>query len=308
MGYTSTRAYDFTTHAATASTVRAAGSATAAFKARTIDPYLDPSKFMLRESRDSAANPNSTPVILAFDVTGSMGDIAFKMAGEGMTTLIKEIIARSPVSDPHIMFQAIGDVVCDRSPFQTSQFETSTALIDQLMKIHVEGGGGGNHFESYNMPWHFAAYHTSCDAFEKRGKKGFLFTMGDEQVPPDLTDSQLLTVYGRTQEPLATNQQLLDILNDKYHVFHLMIEEGSHMRYARDAVVNGWTKLLGQRAIPVADYTKISEIVISTMQVVGGADKDTIAKSWGGDTSVVVRKAIDGLVAAPSESGGLVRL
>ena len=32
---------------------------------------------------------------------------------------------------------------------------------------------------------------TSIDCFEKRGKKGYLFTIGDEQLPPTLTKAQI---------------------------------------------------------------------------------------------------------------------
>ena len=35
--------------------------------------------------------------------------------------------------------------------------------------------------ESYELALYFAAYKTSCDAWEKRQKKGYLFTLGDER-------------------------------------------------------------------------------------------------------------------------------
>jgi hypothetical protein len=58
----------------------------------------------------------------------------------------------------------------------------------------------------------------------------------------------------------------------------------------------------------VADHTKLPEIIISTMQVVNGEDKDDVIKSWSGDTSLVVAKAVNGLVAETSAEGGLVRV
>jgi hypothetical protein len=312
MGGTSTRSFDFTSYAATASTYKAASTATAAFKARALDPYLDPSKFTVRESRNSPGNPKSTPVIIGFDVTGSMGHIPHKMVSEGLGKLMQAIIDRNPVSDPHLMFMAIGDCWCDRSPLQVSQFETDMKIVDQLDKIHVEQGGGGNFFESYNLPWHFANFHTSADCFEKDGRKGFLFTMGDELPPADLTDANLLQVYGRQQEPAATNKQLLEALSSKYHVFHLMIEEGSGMRFDSARTVAAWKELMGQRAIPVSDYTKLPEIIISIIQSVNGVNKDAVAKSWSGDTSLAVTKALSGidgaLTVTGSTGGGLVRL
>src|SRR4051812_3818980 len=39
-------------------------------------PDLDPKNIVIRESVDSPANPNSTPIIVAVDVTGSMGILA----------------------------------------------------------------------------------------------------------------------------------------------------------------------------------------------------------------------------------------
>lgn len=315
MGSSSAADYNFTSPVYTArtATYAAAPTATAAFKARELDPYLDPSKFQLRESRNSIANPKSTPVILGLDVTGSMGMIAKEIAAGGMGTIIKEIVARKPVSDPHLMFMGIGDApALDRAPLQASQFETGEELFLQLDKLWVEGKGGGNNFESYNLPWHFAAYHTSADAFEKDGRMGFLFTFGDETAPPDLTAADLARVYGREQEPLATNRQLLDKLKTMYHVFHLIIAQGSHCRYSGGAerVKATWEPLLGQNVSIVTDYTKLPEVVISIMQVVvGDLTADAVSKTWSAETSLVVANATRGVVAAGSKAaGGLVRI
>jgi hypothetical protein len=74
-----------------------------------------------------------------------MGIISDNIAKEGMPTLFKEIYDRKPITDPHIMFMGIGDVEAgDRSPLQVSQFEADIRLAEQLEKLHVEHGGGGN--------------------------------------------------------------------------------------------------------------------------------------------------------------------
>ncbi|HAO33838.1 MAG TPA: hypothetical protein DCQ84_12920, partial [Candidatus Competibacteraceae bacterium] len=59
-------------------------------------------------------------------------------------------------------------------------------IARQLRRLWLEKGGGGNACESYTLPWYFAATHTAIDCFEKRGKKGYLFTVGDEEPPLEL--------------------------------------------------------------------------------------------------------------------------
>ena len=75
-----------------------------------LNDNLNPKGVMFRESRDSADNPQSTPVIVALDVTGSMGMIADVIAREGLGTLFTSILDRKPITNPHLMFMGVGDV------------------------------------------------------------------------------------------------------------------------------------------------------------------------------------------------------
>ena len=272
---------------------------------------LDPMNVGVRESRDSTDNPNSTAIIVGLDVTGSMGMIANTLAREGLGVLFSEILDRKPVTDPHLMFMAIGDANCDRSPLQVSQFEADNRIIEQLTDIYLEGGGGGNHFESYELPWYFAAQHTSIDCFEKRNKKGYLFTVGDEEAPPGLSASQVKAIFGDDISQLISSKELLEMVSMMYHVFHVVVEEGSHARRYMADVMRTWTDLLGQRVLKLSDHTKLSEVIVSAIQVIEGADKIAVAKSWSGSTSVVVSRAIDGIVVAGDKAiakRGVVRL
>lgn len=264
------------------------------FTARGMKDYLNPNGVLLRESRDSEQNPQSTPIILGVDVTGSMGIIADRLVRQGLSTLIEGILDRQPVTNPHIMAMGIGDVFKDSAPLQVTQFEPDVRIIEQLTDVYLEGGGGGNAFESYDLPWYFAAQRTSIDCFEKRGKKGYLFTMGDELPPPDgLSREDIKAVFGNDDQRGYSASELLEMAEEKYQVFHIIIEQGSYARRDLTNVKNKWRELLGGRAVLLSNYNYMSEVIIAIMEVAEGADPQDVVDSFQErEVKEVVRHAL----------------
>jgi hypothetical protein len=148
--------------------------------------------------------------------------------------------------------------------------------------------------------------HTSIDCFEKRKKKGYLFTLGDENCPESLLSREIEKFLGENPERDFTAAELLAMVEKQYHVFHIVIEEGNNARRDLPGVLKSWCDVLGQRVISLSDHTKLAEVIVSTIQVVEGEDKATVTKSWSGDTSLVVSNAIKDL-ATVSDSKGVVR-
>jgi hypothetical protein len=277
------------------------------FTSKRIDDMLNPFGVKIRESRDSDDNPESNAIILALDVTGSMGIIADNLARKGLGTVCDEFLKRKPVSNPHFMFQAIGDVRFDDAPLQVSQFEADDRMIQQLVKIYIEHGGGGNDSESYDFAWYFAGTHTSIDCWEKRKRKGYLFTIGDESTPHGLEKTHIKKVLGEDVESDLTAKQCLAIAEKMYHVYHIIIAEGHYPQTEGiDTVKAAWTNLMGQRAVVLSDHTKLAELVISIIQMNEGADKNAIVDSWDGSTSLVIKDAVKDIAlesGTVSESG-----
>jgi hypothetical protein len=280
------------------------------YKSRGLATELDPSGVKIRESCDSEDNPNSNAIIVALDVTGSMGMVLDTVAREGLSTLATEIYNRKPITDPHIMFMGIGDCHAhDRAPLQITQFEADIRIAEQLTKLYLERGGGGNDYESYALAWYFAAMHTRIDCFEKRQKKGYLFTIGDEEPTPYLSAADIERVLGyKPQQDRFSTQDLYTMASRYYNVYHLMVEEGSHFRTDPDGVVRAWTDVLGQNAIRLADHTKVAEVIVSIIQVAEGADNKDVSASWDGSTGLVVAKAINGLAKTAVDDSGIVVL
>lgn len=267
---------------------------------------LNPKGIQYRESCDSIDHPNSTAIIIGLDVTGSMGNV-LDATVKNLNTLVTEIYKRKPVPDPQLMFMGIGDVIYDSAPLQVTQFEADIRIAEQLTNIWFEKGGGGNLSESYTLPWYFAANHTKIDCFEKRNKKGILFTIGDELPPDVLTMEQIKMVIGDVIEyDSISTEELCNQVSRKYEVFHLIIAEGSNCRrMGVDMVQEKWSKLLGQHAIVIPDCNKIAEIIVSTLQIFHGESTAEVINSWDEETAKIVKTSL-ACLENPDTSGGLV--
>ena len=209
-----------------------------------LDPLLDP-KGVTRECRDSEEHPETFPIILALDVTGSMGK-ATKMCAAKLNDIMEELYGK--VKDVEFLMMGIGDLSYDRAPIQATQFESDVRILDQTPKIYVEGGGGGNAFESYTAAWYFGLYNTSLDCW-KRGKKGVIITLGDEPLNPYLPGPNLGYTLDCPSQDVDT-QDLYEQACEKFNIYHIAItdRECSYANYA-ERIKNSWGKLLGQRCM-----------------------------------------------------------
>ena len=223
---------------------------------REVHKKLDPIDIKIRECLDSVEHPQSFPIVLALDVTGSMRQIPHELIKEGLPTLMSTIVQKVP--DASLLFLAIGDATCDDSPLQVGQFESGDEELDGwLMKLYLEGGGGGNAGESYPLAWYFSAFHTKTDHFDKRKQKGVLFTIGDEPsigVKQREIKALMKSTYGQTDFEPA---ELLAEAQKMYEVYHLHVMQGS----AGKSSLAYWKQLLGDHCIEVSDFTEIPKII-----------------------------------------------
>ena len=251
--------------------ISSSSSANNIFKSRSMDDKYNPRLFQFRESCDSNDSPLATPIIIGFDVTGSMGYLAEEIAKNALNKTILNIYDKNPVTNPHVLCAAIGDVK-DNAPLQVTQFEADVRVVEQLMDLWLEGAGGDSP-EDYNLLWYFADRHTKTDAYEKRNKKGFLFTIGDATVHSFISSEGLKKVFG-DNESLKSNKELLQNVQKKYEVFHIVTKN--------IAVVQDWEQYLpGHVAyISVTNIRYISEVIISLMQLANGMTKDEVFSQW----------------------------
>lgn len=230
------------------------------YRSYRLDESLNPYN-VVRECCDSEEHPQTIPVILALDVTGSMGSAASAIAtqlGDIMDKLYGE------VKDVEFLTMAIGDMSYDSAPVQVSQFESDIRIAEQIEKIYFEGHGGGNTWESYTAAWYFGLYHTKLDCW-KRGKKGIIITLGDETLNPYLPAEKIHSIFGDSVQGDIETKELYKEVLEKFDVYHIAVNDNrtSFWRY-EDRIKNSFGKMMGENLI-ISNcdnlYNVISDIV-----------------------------------------------
>lgn len=226
---------------------------------RRIHESMSPTNVVFRESCDSVEHPNTVPIGLFLDVTGSMGKIPHEMIKDGLPTLVGSLV-QNGIPDVALMFGAIGDHECDHYPLQVAQFESGDVELDMwLTRTYLEGGGGGNAGESYLLAWYFMANHVKTDAFDKRGKKGYLFTIGDEPTLKFLPSNAIKGLMNESAvcQNTMTAEQLLAEAKKKFHVYHIHIAHN----YQSEKVVEDWRNLIGENLIVINNHKELSSVM-----------------------------------------------
>lgn len=293
MGYGSWTAQSWTSYTSTKG-YTATSTASEMYASHSMKEEFDPTKFKVRESCDSAEHPNSTPIVLALDVTGSMSSV-LETVSHRLGDTMGEIYKRNPVEDPQVCFMAFGDVNCDDAPIQVTQFESDIRIAEQLNDIYFERGGGGNGGESYSLPWYVAARRCKIDSWDKHNKKGFLFTVGDECCLSTLSKDAIKRFLGDDVERDLSATELLTEVSRKYEVYHLIVDP-----VAYQPVDKSWKEFLGKNCIIVEDIEKIPEIIVSILEIHSGKSANEVIDSWDGSTKMIVSKAISDLDSVPT--------
>lgn len=237
------------------------------YTTRRLNEQLNP-KNVVRECCNSEEHPNTIPIILALDVTGSMGDACKETAealGNIMETLYKKF------KDVQIMVMGIGDLAYDNAPIQISQFESDVRIAEWLDKIFMEHGGGGNSYESYTAAWYMGLRHTKLDAYDKQGRKGIIITMGDEPMNPYLPKYELSEVTGDNLQSDIETDDLYKMASEKFDIYHIAVDDpNDSYQWFKDRIKETFGQLLGQK------------YMVSTIQKLGATICECVEKSING--------------------------
>ncbi len=268
---------------------------------RRVHNKMNPHGVKVRESRDSTAHPESHAVGVLFDVTGSMQGVP-RILQANLPRLMGLLIRKGYLEHPQILIGAIGDATCDDAPLQVGQFESGIEIEEDLGKLFLEGGGGGHITESYELAMYFMARHTSIDCFEKRGKRGYLFVIGDEIPYPRVKQAEVLSVLGQPLQADLPVEELIAELETTWDVYHVLPRMTHHWNNA--TVQRRWTELFGQNALRLEEPAGICELIASTIGLAEGkVDLDHLHRDLNeaGATAAVAQAVGKALVPVVQE-------
>jgi hypothetical protein len=270
------------------------------FQNNGLNDKFDPKLTKYRESCDSADSPEATPIIIGFDVTGSMGYLAAEIAKNSLNKTVTEIYDKQPVTNPHIMCAPFTGPE-NSAPLQVTQFEADIRIVEQLLDMWV--GFGWNKYSYDSLVWYFAAKHTKIDCFEKRRKKGFLFCIGDEICGGDcdiLTQEMVKRIYGDEMQKYLTLNEVLEIASEKYEIFHIVT------KMSDNNALKTWQDFIPGRVAELAaeDIQYLGEVIISIMQLVNGRDKSAVVNQWPESSKHIVSKAVSTILPEKTEKSG----
>ena len=117
--------------------------------------------------------------------------------------------------------------------------------MDQwLTWCFLEGGGGGQGKESYELALYFLAQHTEMDCWVKRKKRGYLFMTGDELPYPALSKHIVEAVIGdRLDDDLKVEEVVAE--SQKTFVPFFIIPDQER----RERCERRWRDLLGDHVL-----------------------------------------------------------
>ncbi len=267
---------------------------------------------VMREVVVSDEHPNPTALAVVLDVTGSNIEAA-KIVHSKLPQLQGVIQRKGYVEDPQINFCAVGDAHSDRVPLQIGQFESDNRIDAQLEAMYLEGNGGGQMHETYELAAYFLARHTYQELFERHGRKGYVFFVGDE-MPYDTVRRNYDGYWGSAHsvksiigDELAADiptAQIFAELQQKYEVFFLFQARGS---YSAGEILPAWRKLLGERALVLEDPAAVCEFIAGVLAMLErGMSADEAVddlKSMGVDPRAL---AAAGKALAKVDGGGSV--
>lgn len=206
-----------------------------------------------------------SPIIIVVDGTGSMGTFP--------ETIFKKLpllddCARDYLEGVQFSFAMIGDAGSDRYALQVQPFCAGTGMVESLNKLVIEGNGGANAQESYDLA---ALYYLSNVKTPKATNKPILIFVCDEGVYHTV-DKDWAKAHAKVDlKEKMTDKTLFAKLSEKYSVYairkHYGVEqEDGKMTGANLRIHEQWSGLVGGERITILqDPARVVDLILGIL-------------------------------------------
>jgi len=224
-------------------------SARAAYHRDVVDRGYDDAVALSKKHADllpkTLATNSTSPLVIVCDVTGSMGEWPATIFSK-LPYLDHEVKTEYLGVDAEICFAAVGDANCDQYPAQARPFSKGKGLAEQLKGLVIEGGGGGQIQESYEL---MALYFARNVAMPKAVRPVLIF-IGDEAPYEVVSPEQAKKVIYTTLNQRILAKEVFEELKQRFDVYLIRKPYGSSTRNEMDSTNQGihsaWVELLGE--------------------------------------------------------------
>jgi len=210
-----------------------------------------------------------SPLVYAFDVTGSMGDLPL-IIWDKMPMIAGQLMMQEYLEDPMMSLAAIGDVISDSAPVQICDFSPIRSLDEWLERLWREGGGGGQAKESYEFT---AYFYSRLYDMEGAATPTLLFT-GDEGFREKLTSAELQEHFGGEHESVDT-ARIFEELKEKFNGNVFLVHPTFTLNYGMDTdriIIAQWQELLGkERVILLESSLAIADVTLGIFALASGS-------------------------------------
>ncbi|OGZ08536.1 MAG: hypothetical protein A3C93_03940 [Candidatus Lloydbacteria bacterium RIFCSPHIGHO2_02_FULL_54_17] len=226
--------------------------------ARSYDDAVSDGKTLKDLIPASVTTESSAPLVIVTDETGSMGEwpaVIFSKLPY-LEHEAKEYLG----DDVEISFAAIGDAHTGSEKFwlQVRPFAKKKAIKTELEKLVIEGAGGGQVSETYEM----AALYYARKCEMPKAIKPIIIFIGDEK-PYDMIAKEHAKMVGVSGESRIATKDVFEELKRKFSVYLILkpYEGGSSntMGSVNRGIRAAWAELVGEDHI--ADLPSADRVV-----------------------------------------------
>ena len=278
-------------------------SAKEALDRRYMDTETSPNKRKVSSGAES-------PIVLALDVTGSNIEFA-RIVYDKAPMFYGQIEQTGYLKDFDVCFAAVGDAYSDSAPLQVCDFQKGIALDDWLKKLYLEGNGGGQQTESYEL----AAYYFGKHCSMPNAKTPYMFFIADEAPYPQAEKEIIRKVAGTSERGDIDSNKVFSDLFTKFNGNVYVIQNGYGGRAwgsDSDRIRREWLSYIGsdhdKNIIRVYEEKSVVDVMLGVIAITSGARTlegylaDMHGRSQTKTRSNHVEKSIGGLagmVTAP---------